>query len=67
VVHGQPGQILTYSISTIIRAKWTGGVVQLVECFLCKYDVLTSNPNLTKKDKIFLKRQLNYSVERKDL
>jgi hypothetical protein len=35
-------------ISKITRAKWTGDAV---ECLLCKYDVLSSNPNTTEKNK----------------
>jgi hypothetical protein len=29
----------------------TGGVTQAVECLLCKYKVLSSNPSPTKKNK----------------
>jgi hypothetical protein len=36
-------------ISKITRAKWTGGVAQVVERLLCKCEVLSSNSNLTKK------------------
>jgi hypothetical protein len=35
-------------ISKITRAKWTGGVVQTIECQLCKLEALTSNPCPTK-------------------
>jgi hypothetical protein len=35
VTHGQPGQIVHETpISKITRAKWTGGVAQVVECLL---------------------------------
>jgi hypothetical protein len=36
-------------ISKRTRAKWAGGVAQAVECLLCKYEVLRSNPCPTKK------------------
>jgi hypothetical protein len=29
----------------------TGGVAQVVECLLCKYEALISNPSLNKKKK----------------
>jgi hypothetical protein len=37
--------------SKIIRAKWIEGVVLPVECLLCKYEALSSNPSPTKKKK----------------
>jgi hypothetical protein len=33
-------------ISKITRAKWTGGT-RVIECLLCKWEVLSSNPNHT--------------------
>jgi hypothetical protein len=36
-------------ISKINRAKWTGGVVQVVEHLLCKSESLSLIPSLTKK------------------
>jgi hypothetical protein len=36
-------------ISKITRAKWTGGVAQVVECLLCKRKE-RSNPSPTKKN-----------------
>jgi hypothetical protein len=36
-------------IFKITRAKWTGGVVQVVECLLCKCEILSSNSSPTKK------------------
>jgi Zn ribbon nucleic-acid-binding protein len=44
-----PGKWFARSISKITRAKWTGGVIQAVECLLCKHEALTSNPNSTEK------------------
>jgi hypothetical protein len=45
MVQGQPGQILQETpISKITRAKWTGGVAQVVECLLCKHEALRSTP-----------------------
>jgi hypothetical protein len=35
-------------ISRITRAKWTGGVAQVTEHLLCKYEALSSNSILTK-------------------
>jgi hypothetical protein len=32
-------------VSKIARAKWTGGVAQVVKHLLCKCEVLTSNPS----------------------
>jgi hypothetical protein len=32
-----------------IKAIWTGGVAQVIECLLCKYKALRSNPSPTKK------------------
>jgi hypothetical protein len=47
-VQGQPRQIvLETPISKITRAKWTVGVVQVVECLLCKGEALSSNPSFT--------------------
>jgi hypothetical protein len=48
-VQGQLWQmILETPISKIIRAKWTGGVAQLVECLLSKCKALNSNPSPTE-------------------
>jgi hypothetical protein len=47
-VRGQPGQIPSPNQSE----KWTGGVAQTIECLLCKYEALNSNPSPTKKKKI---------------
>jgi hypothetical protein len=52
---GQPGQIISQDlIYKITTAKWTGGVAQVVECLVCKYEVLSSNPSPTKKKKKIL-------------
>jgi hypothetical protein len=37
-------------ISKISREKWIGGVCQVVEPLLCKYEVLRSNPSPTKNN-----------------
>jgi hypothetical protein len=37
----------------ITRAKWTGGVAQVVECLIDKHKTLSSNPSPTKKRKKF--------------
>jgi hypothetical protein len=34
-------------ISKITRAKWTGGLAQVVEWLLCKYEAPSSNPSYT--------------------
>jgi hypothetical protein len=48
----QPGQIvLKNPISKIIREKWAAGMVQAVECLLCKCKALSSNPSPTKEKK----------------
>jgi hypothetical protein len=36
------------TLSKITRAKWTRGVVQMVESLLCKHEALNSNSNPTK-------------------
>jgi hypothetical protein len=41
-----PGKDLKDPISKITRAKWTGGVAQVVQHLLCKYKILSSNPSL---------------------
>jgi hypothetical protein len=53
VVQNQPSQAnsLQDLISNITRAKWTGGVAQVVEQLRCKHEALCSNPNLKKKSK----------------
>jgi hypothetical protein len=33
----------------LARAKWTGGVPQVVESLFCKHNALSSNPSPTKK------------------
>jgi hypothetical protein len=38
-------------ISKITRAKWTGGVAQVVEYLLCKREVLSSNTSLIRRQK----------------
>jgi hypothetical protein len=37
-------------ISEITRAKWTGGVAQVLECLLCKHETLSSNSSPTKEE-----------------
>jgi hypothetical protein len=57
-VQGQTRQIVQETpISKITREKWTGGVVKVVECLLCKHEALSSNPSSTKKKKV----KLNWS------
>jgi hypothetical protein len=52
IVHETP-------ISKIIRAKWTGDVTQVVECMLCKYKALSSNPSpIMKIKKIYNKENI---------
>jgi hypothetical protein len=49
-VQDQPRQIaLKTPMPKITRAKWTGGVVQVVEHLLCRCRVLSSNSSPTKK------------------
>jgi hypothetical protein len=48
-VGGQSGQIVLET--PISKAKWTGGVAQMVECLLCELKTLSSNPTATKKEK----------------
>jgi hypothetical protein len=46
VVGGQPEQILQETSTVkITRAKWTGGMAPVVECLLCKHEMLSSNPS----------------------
>jgi predicted house-cleaning noncanonical NTP pyrophosphatase (MazG superfamily) len=42
------------TISEITRAKWTERLAQVMECLLCKCEVLNSNPNTLPK-KVFKK------------
>jgi hypothetical protein len=54
--HGssQPGQIVHVTpIFKITRAKWTGGVAQVVQRLLCKSEVLSSNSVPQKKEIYF--------------
>jgi hypothetical protein len=52
VVGSQLQQIVREdSISRATRAKWTGGVAQVVDHLICKCKALSSNPSLTKKKK----------------
>jgi hypothetical protein len=46
-----PSKQFETPISKIIRAKWFGGVTQVVEYLLCKYKALSSKSSLTKKKK----------------
>jgi hypothetical protein len=50
VVWGQPrGIVLKTPISKVTRAKWTGGVAQVVEWLLCKCKALSLNSGPTQK------------------
>jgi hypothetical protein len=52
MVLGQPGQefMRTHlSISKRTRAKWTGGVAQVVKHLLCKCKALSSNTSVSLK------------------
>jgi hypothetical protein len=52
---GQPKQIVPRDpVSKIIKAKWTGGVAQVLEHLLCKHKALSLNPSPIKKKKKFL-------------
>jgi hypothetical protein len=42
-----PGKSFLRSISKITRAKWTGGMAQVVETLLFKCKALNSNPGPT--------------------
>jgi hypothetical protein len=51
-VQSQPRQnSLSYSISKITRANWTGGVAQEVEHLLSQHEALSSNPSTDKQSK----------------
>jgi hypothetical protein len=43
-VQSQPSQVRETPISKITRAKWTGGVAQVVEYLPCKSKALSSKP-----------------------
>jgi hypothetical protein len=45
-------------MSKITRAKWTGGVTQMVGRLLCKHKGLSSNPISPKKKKKIEETQL---------
>jgi hypothetical protein len=48
MVGGQPRQIVHETpISKIMEAKWIGGVAQVGEHLLCKYEALSSNLSMT--------------------
>jgi hypothetical protein len=56
MVQDQPRQIVhEIPISKITRAKWTVGMVQVVEHLLCDCKALNSNPIITIKKKIVKK------------
>jgi hypothetical protein len=51
-VQGQHRQTVhKTTLSKIITPKQTGGVAQVVECLLCKFEALSSNSNPTEKEK----------------
>jgi hypothetical protein len=52
-VWDQPRQIILKIHPPKSGAKWTEGVTQAVQHLLCKHEVLSSNPSLTKKKSIF--------------
>jgi hypothetical protein len=57
-VRGQPRQIVHETPSPkTTRAKWTGGVVQMVNNVHYKHEALSSNPTPTKKKKKKKKKQ----------
>jgi hypothetical protein len=51
-------------ISKITRAKWAGGVGQVVELLLCKCKALSSNPNPTKKQSSEYPKELKSVYQR---
>jgi hypothetical protein len=54
---GQPEQIVCETpISKVTRAKWTGGVVQVVEHLLCKCEALSSKPSPMKRQLLPLQK-----------
>jgi hypothetical protein len=70
-IRGQLGQTVHKIPSPeIIRAKWTGGAAQVVDCLLCKSQVLSSNFSPTEKKTVFVRLtyhrvnhpEVNYSV-----
>jgi hypothetical protein len=54
-----PGKQFRDSISKTTRAKWSGGVAQVVDYLLCQHEALSANPSPTIKEKndnsIFIK------------
>jgi hypothetical protein len=49
-VQGWPGKMVHETASPkVAREKWAGGVVQVVECLLCKHEALSSNSSTTQK------------------
>jgi hypothetical protein len=36
-------------LQKITRSKWTGGTAQVIECLLCKHDILTSKLQFYQK------------------
>jgi hypothetical protein len=61
MIQGQPRQIVHKTPnSKVTRAKWTADVAQVVECLLCKFIALSSNPGPTNKKRVsvILKRYL---------
>jgi hypothetical protein len=50
-IWGQPGENSSQDpISKITRAKWTGGVAQVVKHLLCKHEALSHKKKKGKKD-----------------
>jgi hypothetical protein len=50
---------LQNSISKIIRAKWTEGVAQVIECLFCKCVALSSDSSRTPPKKIKINHQIH--------
>jgi hypothetical protein len=50
VLH-QPRQVVHETTNSKIRAKWTAGMAQVVECLLCKLEALSSNPTNERNEK----------------
>jgi hypothetical protein len=63
LVTGQPRQMVHETpICRITRAKWTGGVTQVVLCLLCKCEALSSNSSPTKNKPTKIKTQVRISI-----
>jgi hypothetical protein len=59
MAEGQPWQMVCETPSP----KWSGDIVQVMECLLCKHEALSSNPSSTKKKSTKMTLECSSAVE----